>query len=916
MDENMYNLLATRANYGKRVYYSWRELFQQQKDKAIEYVLQLFIDMTGFEYTLEDTDLMLLNEDAHRLLEEKILKATFEERDFLENCVFIANFNQFWQHVIVHQWKDLMHENDWFNKSLMLVMVFCNSENDVCTMVGCFIGTNLLPQLCAARLNLLNDMERVCCWRDSQRKSTLKKKQQYLDQICQILLPDLRHGLKYSKLSSFVMEKICETILAYPDLMITEYDQLDLIGAGLVWKNRKGTQTVLKCLKILMSDTFSANIREAVGLYVLKTESQLTRIMDSFKMTESAILHLFLDALSIVGSILLSNETAEKIVLKMFSNDETVVNAAIDLHGIHYSSTKPPAEVETDALIAILDVFERYTYPLASFETVVKKLWQKGFFRQFDELFAMLIVAKNRTNATFIASCIAHTITYCHQLLMDDIGAKISPALQPLPDTVNWTFIRKRMESFVSGYPKCLVEASKTANLYNLLLNCLQPENTELYRVASVDCEAYYEEILFNILSKIALNGTSYSVLFNTLTTIYSFDTIAHISEDVWNELTEQYYTVFFHIRTRLRRYNLGVDTKLMESYSAAVMRLCVLIEINSTSENVFTLVEYLENDLRLLKKMNLSNEGEAIFYRLYKNALNAGVRCCLEKRPNRRLDQFGKRVQAFMDELVDELDCDDRTCAAGWHVTNALCNMLILTQQTYANLLPVLSKKLTYCVEAEVLEKLAKYVERHVFIGKSGIDEDTNCLLERRLMLATYNDVYRQHQALPQQIDTRHVLKHYEENGLFAEELEQLLKIVFENNRNEFYNIIAQIVVDFCKKSKQSAKVKKFLSSLHTFQTKCSTEEMDEQEHSLALIKSIVDQILEQADTVKGIPESELGKLLHSLNPWVTRMPSESSKELNQFIRRHPHYLALKGKESLQFRIPLQMFMKLLKKK
>uniref|UniRef100_A0A182YN55 SCD domain-containing protein n=1 Tax=Anopheles stephensi TaxID=30069 RepID=A0A182YN55_ANOST len=873
--------------------------------------------MTGFRYTLEDADLLLLGEDALRLLGEKILKASFEERDFLENGVFVANFNQFWQHAIVHQWKDLLHENDWFNKSLMLVMVFCNSECDVCAMVGCFVGTNIVPQLCAARLNLSNDMERVNCWRDNQRKSSLKKKQHYLDQICQVLLPDLKHGLKYAKLSAFAMEKICATITAYPDLMIIEYGQLELIGAGLAWKNRKPVQVALKCLKTLMSDTYSASIREAVGLYVLKTETQLTRIMDSFKVTESAILCLFLEALSIVGSILLCEDTAEKIVRKMFSNDDTVINAAIDLHGIYYASLKRPAELETNALIAILDVFERYAYPLAAYETIIQKLWLKGFFRQFDGLFEMLADAESRANATFIANCTAHTINYCHRLLMDDISSKISPALRPSSDTVNWPFIRKRMESFVSGYPKCLVEAARSPNLYNLLLNCLRPENTELYRVASVDCEAYYEQVLFHILSKVALNGTSYSVLFHTLTTIYSFDTIAHISEDIWNDLTEQYYTVFFHIRTRLRRYNLGIDAKLMESYAAAITRLCVLIEINNTSEHVFTLVEYLENDLRLLKRMNLSNESEAIFYRLYKNALIAGVKWRLEKRPDVKFGPFGKRLQMFMAELTVQLDGGgDQACAVGWHISNALCNMLILTQQTYANVLPDLSNQLTYCVEVEVLQQLAKYIERHVFGGKTVADEDTSCLLERRLMLTTYNAVYRQHQSLPQQTDTCHVLKHYEENGQFAEELEQLLGIVFENNRHEFYSIAAQIVVDYGKKPKHSSRVKKFLSSLHRFQSKCLPEAVDENEYSLAIVQCIVDQILEQVDGVNGIPSSEAGKLFRTLSPWICRMPSESRSKLNRYISNHPNYLTWKKDESSDIRIHLKMFLRTLKTK
>uniref|UniRef100_A0A182MAC2 SCD domain-containing protein n=1 Tax=Anopheles culicifacies TaxID=139723 RepID=A0A182MAC2_9DIPT len=878
MDDSLYNLLASSLNSGKDVYYSWWTVFQREKDAGTLYILQLFTDMTGFSYSFENADMILLKEDAHRLLEEKIYKAPFEKCDIMEDGVFLANFNNFWHHIIVNQWKELLHENDWFNKSIMFAAVLANSNCEDCVMVGSFISAHFLSHLCMARLRLQNDMERVNCWRDNQRKSSLQKKQNYIDQICQILIPDIKHGLKYAKVATILMEQIFETIIAFPELIILEYRQIELLTGGLLWKNRTVVQTVLKCLKVLMMDSFSPSTKQTVALYILKTETQLARIMETFKTTESKILHLFLDALGVVGNIPLSEDTADKIVLKMFGKDETVVNAAIDLHGMYCAANNPPAEVETKALIAILDVFERYAYPLASFNTVIEKLWLKGFFRKFDGLFEMLSEAQHRSNAAFVANCIAHVINYCHQLLMEDIRMKVSPAFEPM-GTVDWNFIRKRMDSFVSGYPKCLDEASSSPNLYNLLLNCLNPENNELYRVVNVDCEAYHQNVLFNILSKIALNGTSYTVLFHTLTSINNFDNVAHISEDVWKELTEKYYTFFFHTRSRLRRYNLGIDKKLMELYTIAITRLCVLIEINNMSENVFTLAEYLANDLRLLKKMNLSDEAEAIFYRLYKNALHAVVECCLDQphveRPE--LKQLGKRVHEFMAELVEQLNCKDCSFAVGKHVANAVCNMLILTQETHTGVLSASLQQMTYSIEPEVLDKLSKYIERLVFVGKAELDEATNCLLAKKLMLVTYNDVYRLHLAIPQQKDTCHILKYCEENTLFSEELEQLLGIVFSNDRNEFYTVAAQVVVDYCKKSNFCAKVKKFLSCLHRFQAKNLPEE-NESDYSLNIIQHTVDKILVMAEDVNAIQPNKIkmSKLFDLMTPWAIQLPSD----------------------------------------
>uniref|UniRef100_A0A4Y0BGP6 SCD domain-containing protein n=1 Tax=Anopheles funestus TaxID=62324 RepID=A0A4Y0BGP6_ANOFN len=911
MEDKLYNLFVRNERAVKAVYYSWWRQLQQQKDKGATCILQLFVDMTGFKYTIQDTDLLLLSQDANRLLEENMFKSPFERLDIMEDSHFLANFNRFWEYVIADAWKELLEENDWFNKSVMFAIALANSNCDECVMIGALIAVHFLPHLCMARSHLMNDIERVSCLGDHRRKSSLQKKQNYIDQICQMLIPDIKRGLQYLKVASIVMEQIFQTIIAFPELILIEYDQLDLISAGMLWKNRKVVYTALKCLKILMMDYAFSKTKEPVALFILKNETQLTGIMETFKTAEQLVLQLFLGALGTLGNIPLSKDTAEKIVLKMFGTNESVLNMAIDLHGIYYASVTPSAEVETSALSAIFDVFERYAFPLLSLNAVVKKLWIKGFFRKFDGLFEMLSNAITQPNDDFITSCTAHVIYYCHHLLMDDISSKISPFLEVI-GSVTWSLIHKRMDSFVKGYPKCLNKTASSPHLYNLLLSCLNPENNELYSMAGVDCEAYYMEILFNNLSHVALNATSYTVLFHTLTTIYNFDSIAHITEDIWNQLSEKYYTIFFHTRSRLRSYNVGIDMTLMKAYTAAITRLCVLIEINNTSEHVFTLAEYLGNDLRLLQRMNLSHESEGIFYRLYKNALYAAAKCCLEKpdkrRPGIKLEQLGKRVQEFMAELIAQLNCKDCSFAAGMHVANALCNMLILTQETYTSLLPAPLKRMTYSIDSEVLQKLAIYIERHVFLGKTGS--------ARKLMLATYSDVYRLHLALPQQTDTSHILKYYEENKLFAEELEQLLNILFEKNSTEFYSIVMQVIGDYCKKQNFSTKVKKFLSGLHSFEAKRLPQE-NETYFSFNIIKRIVDLILTETDDGSGIERTKfkLSKLLDILNPWAIQLPSEHRNELIRFIRQHENYSTINEEKHSDLRLLLQKFLKSLKK-
>uniref|UniRef100_A0A182MZ97 Uncharacterized protein n=1 Tax=Anopheles dirus TaxID=7168 RepID=A0A182MZ97_9DIPT len=317
-----------------------------------------------------------------------------------------------------------------------------------------------------------------------------------------------------------------------------------------------------------------------------------------------------------------------------------------------------------------------------------------------------------------------------------------------------------------------------------------------------------------------------------------------------------------------------------MESYTTAVLRLCVLTEINNATENVFTLAEYLANDLRLLSKMKLSDESNAIFYRLYKNALHAVVKCCLEEpskeRTGVKFDEYGKRIQAFMSVLVEQLDANDCEFAVSRHVANALCNMLVLTQEVDSRerlLIPL--RYMTFRVQPEMLQKLAAYIERQVFVEHALPDEGQNYLLARKLMLATYGDVYRLHHALPRKTDLCHILKHVGTNTAFTEELEQLLNTVHANDPNEFYGISAQVAMNFCTKSSFTTKVKTLWTNLHKFRTQC-LQNVDEDKYSYCVIRNIIDLLLEQPYACVG-----LEKLFAIMKPWVMRLSSESRSEL-----------------------------------
>lgn len=158
-----------------------------------------------------------------------------------------------------------------------------------------------------------------------------------------------------------------------------------------------------------------------------------------------------------------------------------------------------------------------------------------------------------------------------------------------------------------------------------------------------------------------------------------------------------------------------------MNRYDAAITRLCVLIEINSFPQDIDTLPEYLANDLRLLKRMDLSIEGEMIFFRLYKNTLYVLVERWLQNPaevPSAMTERvIGRRVGVLMSELVSRLQMvHDLEFSGAIHLLVAFCDLVVLLQPASQLHQMAGIGNIEFQVEAPVLETLGKAVEWHVF--------------------------------------------------------------------------------------------------------------------------------------------------------------------------------------------------------
>ncbi|KFB49115.1 hypothetical protein ZHAS_00017268 [Anopheles sinensis] len=682
--------------------------------------------MTGFSYRLNEEDLVLLDENINALLEGNIFRAHSECKKFVRDEIFISNLHDFLQNLIVRPWQEILAGNEWLNKTVRLLAAFCTSDRDECIMVGAYLASIMLRNLCKLQNNSKLILQRPSLFRNAEEQVQLKKICRTGDQICLVLLESMRPGFAFVEILVPLTDHVCEMLASYSILLIKEYKQLELLDEILSLKSKKTTLTVLKYLKSHFIDTITSPITRDVARYILSRESVLICTMGSLKSVESVVLQLLYHACRVTASTL-SDQASKRIALSMFSPDEATMNAAIDLFQARFVENAQARNVEDNIIMSVVEVYGQYEHPLAALQTLIERIWQKRFFQQFDDLFLLLKeVMQLEDSHRFGAKTIAYMITYCHQLLMADIKAGITPP-QNAAVPVDWSTIRMRLDSFVSFYPECLTVVLEDQDVFKMLLNCLNPEDKELYSVAGVNCEQYYINVLYNTLSPVATKATEYTTLLATLSAIYRFDTIVHVSEDIWGELTKRFYTVFFHTRSRLRGYNVGIDKKLMEDYAASITQLCVLLEINNSSYDVFTLAEYLAKDFRLLKKMHLSKNENAIFYRLYKNTLFAQVASLLQNYDHQLCEngssQFGSQVKAFIIELCAQLDANGGDVAfdVSKHIVGTVCDMLLLTEPFGQN--PVLKEMLPteFTVEQELLEKLAKYTEQTVFNGTSG---------------------------------------------------------------------------------------------------------------------------------------------------------------------------------------------------
>ncbi|XP_049548225.1 uncharacterized protein LOC125959444, partial [Anopheles darlingi] len=801
--------------------------------------------------------------------------------------------------------------NDWINMMITVTLAFCASKQDECVMVGAFIGSIQLEYLCAAQRTLLGDLERAIAIRDRERQQLLQRKQRYLDEICISLFRCCRAGLSFEQLCVPLTERFCRLLNTFSNQIVLHYNELEILADIMKVKCKKAILIVLQCLKnLLANDTADEELQNRVALFILSEADLLVRVMYAYKQLELSVLNLLLKTQKQIGTQAFAEEVATKIAYRIFTaTEEPVVNASIDLLTLYYTTITPADELECKMLVDLLQVFQVHELPIATLDRLIEKLWVKGFFRRFNALF-QLLMSLDISVDTFLAKCVVHTITHCHGMLVDDIKEKISP--DPNRNTLGtrWGRIRERMQSFIASYPKSLRDISAYPEHFVLLLNPLQPEYNECYGMCGMNCEAFCVEVFYKTLLPIALDCSSYSVLYHTLATIYRYDRIMYISEEIWQKLTDDYITFFFHVRSRLKRYNLGIDKDLMNAYDATITRLCVLMEINSFSLDIDTLAEYLANDLRLLEKMDLSIEGEMIFFRLYKNTLYVLVNHWLENPtmfPSAMTERvIGRRVGTLMSELVSRIQTvNDLEFSGAIHLIVAFCDLVILLQP--ASQLHQMSgiENIEFQVEETLLDTLGKAVEWHVF---NNTDPDTfkTLLSQRKNVLGKYIAMYGLHRSLPHSMGPSHVLWHYGREKEFETELEQLLLTIFHAAVNNHYNEVIGLAYLNCFLTRGNiTRGKVFIKKVHEFQLKCLPEESSSA-YSFGILRSIAKLLLGLNDMQSdGNKSSLFSKVMKSIKPWSLKLPQGHRKELYRFILDHPQF-----PNDVECRIDIEHFM------
>ncbi|XP_053691828.1 uncharacterized protein LOC128740315 [Sabethes cyaneus] len=890
-DKSAYEVLEKQMmSLMKQIYRNWQKTYRDDIPAGTTAILQLLLDLTGYEYQLtsEDSEGNMLD-----IVRKKIIRANFQEKNSFGNTVFLNDLNKFLKLMIVEDRQELLQNNIWLNKTIRLLMAFCESNDDKCKMVAGYLSSTILVLVAVVQQHVLQDLERIQLEEDSEKLQEAEKRERYISKIGKLLINNVDAGCRYVTTLPLIAESYCEFLETHPMLIEQDSSLLEVLAKLLQHQHCKMYSTIANCLKNLLNpETLTSEMEKIIVKFFLESiGKRFVQYMMTFKSCERVAMEVIAAMQrQNCGRSIFENDLTDKVRQYMFSVDEVVRSHAIDFHVSICCTPDDDDNKNGEILLDILKLYERYEHSSLSLKQLITDLWKLDFFDDWGLVFNMLSIECSRNDNIFMITSIVLVITQCHTLMLSNL----QEALEPKAKKVDRTRLRNMLKGFLTDYPRALQDCIPHKKAYIALLHPANSECHTLLQHYNITHDDYYEA-LFAVLSTVLKTATNFDMVQKSLITIRGYWNIVIDMEEMWIDILNELVKEFVDTRTRFTSKNIGQDHVLTTKYVTSMARLAALLELDyELYAHAAVIKKIVFNDFRLLDKMNLNSNQISMFYRLYKCIFYVIVKELPTSADSGFSDAFAnqscsgqrlkKRMQELLRALVKLLIRFDDTLDTCVHIFTTLCDMLLLSQIDVVEL-----HQIGHSVEMITLDKMAKYLLHYLFSKQYDWQEDP--VTKQKLIMNNYINLYTRHKSLPRITDTHYIVANFAVDTPLEEQLKQLMKVLHKIDPVQFAEVICLAVFQLLLSYRSETSVKQFFKKLQSF---FLTElPVDNKEDCSSLIANVVEKILNHMMNVMSNEDNKATaiRMLKLLEPLLPHVPMEDRLSLEHLLLLHPDF-------------------------
>ncbi|XP_038108149.1 uncharacterized protein LOC6031248 isoform X2 [Culex quinquefasciatus] len=699
------------------LFQNWRTLYHESHIEGTRHILQLCVDITGYSYAIKPEDVEMSGSDMLNFVQENVVKSNFQEVNVFNKPAVLERLFKLLEMMIVHDSQELLQNNFWLNRMIMMMVAFSEADDDECNMVGGCLSTFLLVHISAVRQNVQKELEKTYLDNDDLIDE-IERRERNLYKCCKKLIRNIEIVHRFTITLPTISDLYCRLLVAYPGFYVENGVGMKVLLKLLQCRHARTYALVVNCFKSLLNP--EAQSKEVVGavttFFVESAQAFFVQGLLNHKSYEKQALEVVLLIQNqFQGRTVFDKDVTDKLRQFMFNADDQVRGYAIDFHVSTLCRPEDDQTKDGDILLHILKLYVTYEHSIESLKSLVTYLWQLDFFETWDVLFDLLTGEAAREDNFFLVYSLVLVVNHCHGLLMQSFE---SQEQQPV-DRDN---LRRLVKSFMRRYPEALRSCIRYECAYSELLKPASAEHHRKIMRLKVDVQPYYEA-LFDVLETVARTGTDFCMLVANLKVIRKYGAVIVDTEQIWSELMTSSVSAFIETRHKITSVNVGKDPLVKESYYQCMVRVTAMLELDHDigHTNLNTLMTMAVNDFNLLEKFKFNQIQTAMFYRFYKSVFytllhayqspppaDSGIIPDLPRFTGQRLK---RRVLALLRVLINHLGQYDEPLEVCLHQFTTLCDMLLMTQTSIAELDIAELAHCEYNVEATLLERMAKYL-------------------------------------------------------------------------------------------------------------------------------------------------------------------------------------------------------------